>query len=123
LIRDSLGAMGLILALMEREARPLSEIVAGVPSYAIEKRKLELKPGLTAKALLAAEKIITGPAVRADRQDGLRLDFPAPSGKGSAWLHVRASNTEPILRLIAEAPTAVEAGQILDRAEALIASA
>ena len=50
-----------------------------------------------------------------DEQDGLRIDFDAPSGKGRAWIHVRPSNTEPILRLIAEAPTREDASAVLDR--------
>ncbi len=123
LIRDSLSAMALTLALMAREARPLSAIIAEVPAYAIEKRKIELRPGLAERALMAAETMFTGSGVRIDKQDGVRLDFPAPSGKGAAWLHVRASNTEPILRLIAEAPTAEEATHILDRAQSLMHSA
>lgn len=122
LIRDSLSAMALTLALMACENKPLSAIVSGVPSYAIEKRKIELRPGLTERALAAAERADFGPGTRIDKQDGVRLDFPAPNGKGAAWLHVRASNTEPILRLIAEAPTAAEAVQILDRTDRLIQS-
>lgn len=123
LIRDSLSAMALTLALMAREGRPLSEIVHDIPAYAIEKDRLELRPGLTEAALAAAERVFTGPGVRIDKQDGVRLDFPAPGGRGEAWLHVRASNTEPIIRLIAEAPTQAEARQILDRARSMIGQA
>lgn len=123
LIRDSLSAMALTLALMAREGNPLSGIVDGVPSYAIEKRKIELRPGLAERALAAAEGADFGAGMRIDKQDGVRLDFPAPGGKGSAWLHVRSSNTEPILRLIAEAPSSAEAKQILDHASGLIQSA
>jgi phosphomannomutase len=118
MIRDSLGAMALTLALLARKQRPLSRIVEEIPAYAIEKRKIELRPGLAARALAETERAFAGPGVRVDRQDGVRLDFPAPGGRGSAWLHVRPSNTEPILRLIAEAPSADEARRILDRAQA-----
>ncbi len=55
-------------------------------------------------------------SARRDTQDGLRLDFDDES----AWLHVRASNTEPILRLIAEAANVNDAVRILDVAEAAI---
>jgi phosphomannomutase len=119
-IRDSLGAMALTLALMEREGRPLSALIADFPRYAIEKRKVDLKPGLTQKALAAAERVATGAGSRIDRQDGVRVDFAAPSGSGQAWVHVRASNTEPILRLIAEAPTVEDARAVLDRTAAMI---
>ena len=54
--------------------------------------------------------------VRIDLQDGVRVDFD----DRKAWLHVRASNTEPIMRLIAEAPTANEARRILEEAEEVI---
>ncbi|MDX2114993.1 MAG: phosphoglucosamine mutase [Planctomycetota bacterium] len=120
-IRDSLGAMALTLALMTRERATLADLVADVPVYAIEKRKIELKPGLTERALRAAASMMTGPDVRIDTQDGVRLDFPVQGG--AAWLHVRASNTEPILRLIAEAPQAVQARRVLDDAEAAISAA
>jgi phosphomannomutase len=51
-----------------------------------------------------------------DRQDGLRLDGP------DWWLHVRPSNTEPVVRVIAEAPTADRARQLCDEAGALLTS-
>lgn len=122
-IRDSLGAMALTLALLEREARPLSALIGDYPKYAIEKRKVDLKPGLTQKALAAAERVASGNGARIDRQDGVRVDFAAPSGAGQAWVHVRASNTEPILRLIAEAPTAEDARAVLDRTAGMIEGA
>ncbi len=50
-----------------------------------------------------------------DRLDGLRLDWNRSDGKGS-WLLVRASNTEPIIRIIAEAPNAKEARSLCDAA-------
>jgi len=52
-----------------------------------------------------------------DRQDGVRIDFESRK----AWLHVRASNTEPIMRLIAEAPTADAAKALLEEASKIIA--
>lgn len=117
-IRDSLGAMALVLALMSREKKPLSAIVDALPRYAIRKRKTPIRDGLAQRAMGAVETCYPGAAV--DRQDGARVDFPAPSGGGAAWLHVRASNTEPILRLIAEAPTEADAEAILDEAERAI---
>ncbi len=118
MIRDSLVAMALVLALMAREGRALGEIVAGLPSYAIEKRKSPLAPGLGARAASALAQAFPGAA--ADTRDGVRLDFPSTSHRGKAWLHVRVSNTEPILRLIAEAPTRGETAMILDRAQAAL---
>jgi phosphomannomutase len=114
-VRDSLSAMALVLALMARTGKKVSELVAGIPAYAIEKRKVDL--ARKEDAAPAVEKIAA--AYRAqtiDRQDGVRVDWPARR----AWLHVRASNTEPIMRLIAEAPTAAESRTILDEAAAVI---
>jgi phosphomannomutase len=51
---------------------------------------------------------------RIDTRDGVWVDVTQGTLAGKAWLHVRASNTEPILRLIAEAPTPEEARGLLD---------
>jgi phosphomannomutase len=116
-IRDSLCAMGLVLALMARTGKSLSELVGSTPTYAIEKRKVDLakkedaQPAVEKlKAAYASEKV--------DLQDGVRIDFEGRR----AWLHVRASNTEPIMRLIAEAPEVGAARGILDEAARVIGS-
>jgi phosphomannomutase len=94
-------SMGLILNLMAETGKPLSELVAELPAYHIVKDKYavsrERLPALY--AAMAAR----WPDVSADRQDGLRLDWP------DRWVHVRPSNTEPIVRVIAEAPQAADA--------------
>src|SRR5690606_29810459 len=108
-VRDSLGAMALVLALMARTGRTVGALAAALPAYAIEKRKVDLARREDAAA--AIEKIAHAyRGERLDTQDGVRVDFDSRR----AWLHVRPSNTEPIMRLIAEAPTAEEARQILD---------
>lgn len=114
-IRDSIGAMGLVLSLMAHTGLRVSELVSSVPAYAIVKRKVELAD--RSLAVAAAEKIAQAYAGETvDRQDGVRVDFASKR----AWLHVRASNTEPIMRLIAEAPTAAISGEILDEAARVI---
>ncbi len=122
-VRDSLSAMALVLALMARTGKRVSELVAGIPAYAIEKRKVDLARREDA-APAVAKVVAAYSAQRVDLQDGVRVDWDGvlPGGsKGKAWLHVRASNTEPIMRLIAEAPTNVEARAILDEAGRVIA--
>ncbi len=115
-IRDSVGSMALVLALMARTGRSLSALVAEMPRYAIEKRKVDLARKEDANP--AVDKVARGYASeRVDVQDGVRVDF---AGR-SAWVHVRASNTEPIMRLIAEAPTADAARGLLDEVSAVIA--
>ena len=113
MIRDSLGAMALILALMTRTGRTLTDLTRDIPSYAIVKTKAPITDALRSKAPQKLKDALEG--ARIDEQDGIRLDFP--SGTGSAWLHARPSNTEPIFRLIAEAPTQSEAEAIIRRAQ------
>ena len=128
-VRDSLSAMALVLSLMARTAQPISELVGQTPAYAIEKRKVDLpsreaaEPAIErvashfaepAHAESAAGGTAKAPAI--DRQDGVRVDLP---GRRS-WVHVRASNTEPIMRLVAEAPGAPEARALLDEAMGVI---
>lgn len=119
-IRDSIGAMGLVLALLARTGKPLSAVVADIPTYAIVKRKVDLPdPAAAVRAAGAVAKRFADQ--RLDTRDGVRVDFErSPSGKGRAWLHVRGSNTEPIMRLIAEAPTTADAEAILGDAERAI---
>lgn len=117
LIRDSLGAMALTLALSAREDKPISELVAALPAYAIVKRTAPIQDGLAQRAVGALRERFA--SERLDEQDGLRVDIVSRS----AWLHVRPSNTEPILRLIAEAPTRADAEALLDEAAAAIGSA
>jgi len=115
-IRDSLGAMALTLALMARSEGPLSAIVDALPSYAIVKKKAAIRDGLADAAIAALKERYAG--ARMDEQDGLRLDFDDPA----SWVHVRASNTEPILRVIAEAPDRAEAERLAGEVEGVIAS-
>jgi phosphomannomutase len=112
-IRDSIGAMALVLALMTRTGRSLSDLVEEIPSYSIVKRKQPIREGLADQALDAVRNTLGATAEKIDDSDGVRVDLKLPSG-GDAWVHVRPSNTEPILRLIAEAPTETEADNLLD---------
>ena len=111
-VRDSLSAMALVLDLIASRGEPLSRIVDGLPRYAIVKTKLDLASigGLAAVAPALAKLKIAFAKERVSDVDGVRIDF------ADGWVHVRASNTEPIARIIAEAPTR-------ERAEALVKAA
>jgi phosphomannomutase len=99
--------------------RSLSDLVRSIPSYAIEKRKVSLARREDANP--AIEKISAAYRDQhVDRQDGAWVDFRNGPLAGRAWLHVRASNTEPIMRLIAEAPTSEAANGVLDEAAKVI---
>ncbi|MFN7374967.1 MAG: phosphoglucosamine mutase [bacterium] len=114
-IRDSLGAMALVLALMAHRKQTLSAIVKQIPPYAIIKRKIDLTPAIKPADVL--DKVAAKWAHnKPDRADGVWVPFHAER----AWMHVRASNTEPIIRLIAEAPTPEQAEGLLEEAAKLI---
>ncbi|MEM9066442.1 MAG: phosphoglucosamine mutase [Planctomycetota bacterium] len=124
-VRDSLSAMALVLSLMSRTGKPLSELAAAIPSYAIVKTKAPLASKADAEPAVAAVASAFADQ-RTDTADGVRVDWDElPSGFGSGggagWVHVRASNTEPIMRVIAEAPTEAQARGIVEAAERVIA--
>ncbi len=115
-IRDSLGSMALVLALMARTGKGVAALVDEQPAYAIAKRKAPLPEGMTVEELVevSTKPFASRPDARVSDIDGVRVDFEADGGE--AWIHVRPSNTEPIVRLIAEAPTSAGADAILDEA-------
>jgi phosphomannomutase len=112
LVRDSFVGMALVLAAMAERGEPPSRLADGLPRYAICKTKITLPPDEVAAALDALQRHF--PGAEADRLDGLRLDWDDTTGR--RWLLVRPSNTEPIVRAIAEAPTADQAQQLCEEA-------
>ncbi len=103
--RDAPLAAALALQLLAEEALGLSAFVARYPQYSIVKEKLDRPDAPLDTVYDALRSAFTDASV--DLQDGLRLSWP------DRWVHVRPSGTEPIVRVIAEAPTR-------DAAEALI---
>lgn len=103
--------MALVLNAMADRGMKLSELAAEIPRYEIYKTKVSMPSDAVAGALDKLEKHFS--QAESNRMDGLRLDFP---GK---WLLVRASNTEPIVRLIAEAQTMEDAKALCDEAESV----
>lgn len=95
--RDAPVGAALMLQLLHEDARPLSAIVAELPRYVIVKDKLD-RPNASLDTVYAALRSAF-PAADVDTQDGLRLSWP------DRWVHVRPSGTEPIVRVIAEAPS------------------
>ena len=112
-VRDSFVAMGLVLDLMAATGEPLSRLVAGLPQYTMVKEQYPLgRTGAGAAADVAAlwDRIAAAfPEARADRRDGLRLEWD------DRWVHIRASNTEPIVRVIAEAVEPAHARDLTSR--------
>jgi phosphomannomutase len=121
LVRDSLVGMALVLDAMAARDMPVSKLADELPHYAIRKTKLELDGDKIGAAFAALEREY-GSTARLDRLDGLRLDWGNPDGSG-CWLLVRASNTEPIVRLVAEAPTDDGAKRLCDEGARVIRAA
>ena len=105
--RDAPLGAALVLQLLLEEGRPLSAVVAELPRYVIVKDKLD-RPKASLDSVYAALRGAF-PDATADTQDGLRLSWH------DRWVHVRPSGTEPIVRVIAEAPTAEQARQLVQR--------
>jgi phosphomannomutase len=105
-VRDPFVGMAFILSLMAEEKKPFSQLVAELPRYAMLKTKYEV-PREKLPAALAALKA-RWPDAHANTEDGLRLDGP------DWWLHVRGSNTEPVVRVIAETPTQERTRELCD---------
>ncbi|HEX5470240.1 MAG TPA: phosphoglucosamine mutase [Lacipirellulaceae bacterium] len=119
-VRDSFAGMALVLAAMAERNLPVSALANELPRYAIHKSKVGLNRAAIPAALGALERRF--PDAKSDRLDGLRLDWLNADGN-SKWLLVRASNTEPIVRIVAEAPTAEEARTLCDEAANAMISA
>jgi phosphomannomutase len=106
--RDAPVGIALILQLMAEAGQPISAIAAELPRYTIVKDKLD-RPKASLDSVYEALRAAFSDAT-VDTQDGLRLAWK------DRWLHVRPSGTEPIVRVIAEAPTAKEARDLVRRA-------
>jgi len=105
--RDAPVGAALLLQLLHEENRPLSQIVGELPRYVIVKDKLD-RPNASLDAVYESLRKAF-PDGSVDTQDGLRLSWP------DRWVHVRPSGTEPIVRVIAEAPTSAEAVELVRR--------
>jgi phosphomannomutase len=110
--RDSLTGMALILELLAREEKPLSEIIASLPHFEMRKQKFSFNGSISD---LFEKMEAEFPDALPNFLDGLRLDF-----MDGAWIHVRASNTEPIVRLIGEAKSAERIENLIERSNILI---
>jgi phosphomannomutase len=105
--RDAPVGTALLLQLLYEDNTSLSQIVSELPRYAIVKDKLD-RPNASLDTVYDALRSAF-PGATADSQDGLRLSWP------DRWVHVRPSGTEPIVRVIAEAPTNREALELVRR--------
>ena len=103
--RDALVGIALFLSHLAHKAMKVSELRKTYPAYFISKQKIELSPAIDVDAILkqveekfASEKVNT--------IDGVKIDFP------EKWVHLRKSNTEPIIRIYSEAKSMQEADEL-----------
>jgi phosphomannomutase len=103
--RDALVGIGLFLTHLAKSNKKVSELRATYPDYYMAKQKVELTPEINPDAILAKMK-----EKFRDQQitdiDGVKIDFP------DKWVHLRKSNTEPIIRIYSEAKSIGEAEEI-----------
>lgn len=106
--RDSLVGIALFLSFLAEKKMPVSELRNTYTSYFMSKKKIDLTPELDVDALLVAmrDKYATE---EINTIDGVKIDFP------ENWVHLRKSNTEPIIRIYTEAKSQQEADDLADR--------
>ncbi|MDE7437481.1 MAG: phosphoglucosamine mutase [Muribaculaceae bacterium] len=113
--RDALVGVALFLTLMAKSGKKVTEIKAGLPKYEIAKNKIELTPDIDVDAILeAVKKHFSNEEV--NDIDGVKIDFK------DSWVHLRKSNTEPIIRIYSEAQTMAEADALAESIKKIIAS-
>jgi len=105
---DAAAAQGLIIEHMARSGMPLGELVDGLPSFAMVKHDFAEKPSVLYSVLQGFRNSIEREGVSADTTDGIMALFD------DGWVHVRASQTEPMIRVIAEAGTHARARDLVD---------
>lgn len=113
--RDALVGVALFLTLLAKSGKKVSELKKEYPQYAIAKNKIQLTPDIDVDAILAAMKEKYS-SERITDIDGVKIDFK------DSWVHLRKSNTEPIIRIYAEAHTMEEAEALADNVKQVMAS-
>lgn len=111
LTRDAAVAAALVLNLLAERNATLEEILAGRRRYHVVKRKVE-RSGRDLDAVYERMRGVVPRGAVENTEDGLRFEWPGER----EWLHVRPSGTEPILRIIAEAPSVDRAAELADMA-------
>jgi phosphomannomutase len=106
--RDALVGIGLFLSMLAKEGKKVSELRKKYPAYYISKNKIQLTPEIDVDAILAKMKDMYKNEEVNDI-DGVKIDFP------DKWVHLRKSNTEPIIRIYAEAVGKDEADALAEK--------
>ena len=106
--RDALVGIGLFLSSLAQKGLKTSELRKTFPDYQIAKNRIDLTPETDVDAILVKvkEMFAADPEATVNDIDGVKIDFP------TKWVHLRKSNTEPIIRVYSEAQTMQEADEI-----------
>ena len=113
--RDALVGVALFLTLLAKSGKKVSELKKGYPQYSIAKNKIQLTPDIDVDAILRAVKEHYS-AEKITDIDGVKIDF------ADCWVHLRKSNTEPIIRIYSEASTMEKAESLAADMKKVIAS-
>jgi phosphomannomutase len=105
-VRDSLVGIALVLQLMAETGKSISELAGEIGGYYMSKDKFSVGQDQAKRILDSAKEIFAGAKI--NETDGYRFDFD------DGWLHIRASNTEPVVRIIVEAKNQVTAQKYID---------
>ena len=113
--RDAMVGIALFLTLLAKSGKKVSELRKDYPAYDIYKTKIQLTPEINVDAILEAVKEKFSNEKITDI-DGVKIDF------ADSWVHLRKSNTEPIIRIYSEAHTMKDAEALADSIKAVINS-
>ena len=113
--RDALVGVALFLTLLAKSGKKVSELKKTYPQYSIAKNKIQLTPDIDVDAILRAVKEHYANEQITDI-DGVKIDF------ADCWVHLRKSNTEPIIRIYSEASTMEKAESLAEDMKKVIAS-
>ncbi|HQZ43180.1 MAG TPA: phosphoglucosamine mutase, partial [Flavobacteriales bacterium] len=106
--RDALVGIAIFLTLLAKSGKSCSDLRKSYPNYFISKNKIQLEPNMDVQAIVDAMQVRHS-AQPHSMVDGLRIEFD------NTWVHLRKSNTEPIIRVYAEAPSMEQADQLAQR--------
>ena len=112
--RDALVGVALFLTLLAKKGMKVSELRKTYPEYIISKNRIDLTAGMDVDGLLKrlADKYNATPGCKVTTIDGVKIDFE------DGWVHLRKSNTEPIIRIYSEAHTESRANELAEQVKA-----
>jgi phosphomannomutase len=106
--RDAIVGIGLLLQMLAESGKTLSGLKTSLPLYYITKAKIETGK-FSIDEIFKVVQSAYGKEGKVNMDDGMKIDF------SSSWVHLRKSNTEPILRIIAEARSNADAKSLVER--------